>query len=134
MLRYNRTNVSNINYHIIFVTKYRKEIFDTDEKQEYVKEILTEISKGNGTIINNLEVMPDYVHMLIEATPKDAPSSIVKSFKGTSAREWFKEYPETKKLLWKGHLWSNSYFISTLGDVSKEIVMEYINNQKKELP
>lgn len=53
----------------------------------------------------------------------------MKSFKGTAAREWFKQYPETKQQLWKGHLWSSSYFMSTLGDISKDIVTKYINNR-----
>ena len=44
--------------------------------------------------------MPDYVHMMLNFAPNIIPNSIVKSFKGLSARQWFKKYPQTKKLLW----------------------------------
>ena len=129
MLKHNRTNVYDFNFHLVFVTKYRQKIFNTYNKQKAMKDILKNIAKGNNVIIQSIEVLPDHVHLLISFPPDKAPSSVVKSFKGTSAREWFKQYPETKQQLWKGHLWSPSYFMSTLGNVSKEIVTKYINNQ-----
>lgn len=129
MLKYNRTNVYDFNFHLVFVTKYRQKIFDTQEKQDLMKNILKNIAKGNDVIIQSIEVLPDHVHLLISFPPDKTPSSVVKSFKGTAAREWFKQYPETKQQLWKGHLWSSSYFMSTLGDMSKDIVTKYINNQ-----
>ncbi|MCA7081845.1 transposase, partial [Staphylococcus aureus] len=49
--------------------------------------------------------------------------------KGGSAKQRFLKYPETNKLLWGGHLWSPSFFMSTLGNVSKEIVAQYIDSQ-----
>lgn len=97
-----------------------------------MKEILTTIAKEHNIIIQEMEVMSDHVHMLISFNPKHAPSSIVKTLKGKSARLWFKQYPETKAMLWRGHLWSPSYFMSTLGDMSKHTVENYIQNQIKE--
>ena len=67
--------------------------------------------------------------MMISFVPKYTPSSIVKAFKGGSAKQWFTQYPETKSQLWGGHLWSPSFFMSTLGNVSKEIVSQYIDSQ-----
>ncbi|WP_460324082.1 IS200/IS605 family transposase, partial [Alkalibacterium psychrotolerans] len=61
-----------------------------------------------------------------------AISSVMKALKGASARDWFKAYPDTKKELWKGSLWSHSYFASTVGDVSKEVVLQYVQDQLKE--
>lgn len=81
-----------------------------------------------------MEVMPDHIHLLISFPPNFTPSSVVKSFKGGSSREWFKLHPETKSLLWKGHLWSGSFFMSTLGNMSKDIVATYINEQQNEEP
>ena len=129
MLKYNRTNVYDFNFHLVFVTKYRQKIFDTQEKQDLMKNILKTIAEGNDVIIQSIEVLTDHIHLLISFPPDKTPSSVVKSFKGTAAREWFKQYPETKQQLWKGHLWSPSYFMSTLGDMSKDIVTKYINNQ-----
>ena len=94
-----------------------------------MKDILKNIAKNKNVIIEHIEVMPDHVHMMISFKPDVAPSNVVKSLKGTSAREWFKLHPETQKLLWGGHLWSSSFFMSTVGNVSKEIVASYIENQ-----
>lgn len=75
--------------------------------------------------------MPDHVHLLVSFPPKYSISDVVKKLKGASARHWFIQYPESKKLLWKGHLWHSSYFVSTTGNVSTNIVSDYIKNQKK---
>lgn len=127
-----RTNIYDFNFHLVWVTKYRKSIFDTKEKSEVMKGILTTIAKEHDITIQEMEVMPDHIHMLISFNPKHAPSSIVKTLKGESARLWFKQYPETKALLWGGHLWSPSYFMSTLGNMSKHTIENYIQNQTKE--
>ena len=66
--------------------------------------------------------------------PKYATSSIVKSFKGAAAREWFKLHPEDKQKLYKGHLWSPSFFMQTVGIVSRETVVEYVENQLTKEP
>lgn len=132
MLKHNRTNVYDFNFHLVFVTKYRKQVFTNKETRETMKEILYEIAKNNETEIEYIEVMPDHIHMMLSFAPDKTPSSIVKSFKGTSARQWFKQYPETKQLLWGGHLWSPSYFMSTSCNVSEEIVAKYIENQLTE--
>lgn len=127
-----RTNVYDFNFHLVFVTKYRKQVFDSEEKRQVMKEILQSIADMYEITIQELEVLPDHIDLLISFSPKHAPSSIVKTIKGRSAREWFKQYPETKKDLWKGHLWSSSFFMSTIGDASKDVVEKYIENQVSE--
>ena len=129
MLVSKRTSVTDFNFHLVLVTKYRKEVFTTPEKHDSMVAILRRIAENKEVTISHLEVMPDHVHMMISFPPKLAPSDVVKSLKGTSAREWFKLYPETKEELWRGHLWTGSFFMSTVGNVSKEIVAEYIENQ-----
>ena len=64
--------------------------------------------------------------MLISFSPKQRPVNVVK---GLTARKWFELHPETKQMLWGGHLWSPIYFMSTLGDMSKEVVKNYIASQ-----
>lgn len=129
-----RTCIYDFHFHLVFVTKFRKSIFDTVEKQNELKDLLISFSKKNGTEIEAIEIMDDHVHLVISFPPKLAPSSIVKSFKGASAREWFKLHPEDKKKLYKGHLWSPSFFMRTVGVVSREIVMDYVRNQHTKEP
>ena len=124
--------VYNFNFHLVFVTKYRNKTFTDDKLSNEMKEILQRVADDNEIAIEKMEVMPDHVHMLISFKPKYAPSNIVKNLKGASARIWFKQYPETKQLLWGGHLWSPSYYMGTLGDMSKEVVEKYIESQYTE--
>ena len=129
-----RTAIYDFHFHLVFVTKYRKSIFNTNEKQEELKTLLSSFAEKNGSVIEDVEVMPDYVHLALSFPPKFAPSSIVKSFKGAAAREWFKLHPEDKQKLYKGHLWSPSFFMQTVGVASQETVMEYVKNQLTKEP
>ena len=95
---------------------------------------MSSFAEKNGSTIENVEVMPDHVHLVLSFPPKFAPSSIVKSFKGAAARELFKLHPEDKEKLYKGHLWSPSFFMQTIGIVSRESVIEYVENQHTKEP
>lgn len=134
MIKKNRTSVYNVLYHLVFVTKYRKKIFDENYKQEQMKNILIDYCNNHNICIDDLEIMSDHIHMIISFEPKYSISTIVKMIKGSSARLWFKENPEDKNKLYKGHLWTNSYYIGTIGDVSKEIILNYVKNQKNRSP
>ena len=129
-----RTSVYDFHFHLVFVTKYRKPIFDTIEKQEELKTLLSSFAEKNGSIIEDVEVMQNHVHLTLSFPPKFAPSSIVKSFKGATAREWFKLHPEHKQKLYKGHLWSPSFFMQTVGVVSQKTTTEYVENQLSKEP
>lgn len=129
MLVKTRTNVYDFNFHLVWVTKYRKEVFTEKTLCEDMKEILCKLAEDNDIVIQNIEILPDHIHLMISFHPKYSASKVVQTLKGGSARMWFKEHPETKEQLWGGHLWSGSYFMSTLGNVSKHIVKEYIENQ-----
>lgn len=126
-----RTSVTDMNYHLVFVTKYRKQMFTTPELKNKLKIILQSIADYKGVTIQSMEVMSDHVQLLITFPPKFAASDIVKSFKGSSAREWFKAFPNDRKRVWNGHLWSNTFFMNTIGNVNEDIVNQYIKNQMK---
>lgn len=80
--------------------------------------------------VHALEVMPDHIHIFISAPPFQAPTDIVKILKGVTARQLFIEFPELKKKLWKGSIWSPSYYVGTAGAVSAETIKKYIEGQK----
>ena len=124
-----RTNVYRTTYHLVWVTKYRKPIFIDEVSRQAMKSILREIAERNDITIFEMEVVADHVHMVVSFPPHNSISSVMKALKGPSAREWFKQFPATKELLWGGALWSGSYFASTVGDVSQAIVLEYVQNQ-----
>ena len=131
MLVHNRSNVVDFNFQLVLVTKHRKPVFSNATYQQGIKTILQNIANNNDITIQTIEVIPDYVRLLISFPPKTAPSNVVKSLKGSSGREWFKQFPETKTILQKKHLWTDSFFMSTIGSISKNVVEEYIKNQKQ---
>ena len=126
-----RTSVTDMNYYLVFVTKYRKQIFTTPELKNKLKTILQSIADYKGVTIQSMEVMSDHVSLLITFPPKFAASDVVKSFKGSSAREWFKAFPNDREKLWKGHLWSNTFFMNTIGNINEDVVKQYIEDQMK---
>ena len=90
-----------------------------------MKDILRMVAKDNEIVIEKMEVMPDYVHVLISFPPSKAPTSAIKALKRRSAFIFLKRHPEIRQSqYWGGHLWSPSYYMS------KDVVENYINNQK----
>jgi putative transposase len=129
---YERNYVYNFHFHLIWVTKYRNPAFTTPALVADMKVILQRIASLNEVTIERMEVMSDHVHLLISFKPKYAPTNIVKALKGASARMFFEKHPEIRAhKFWGGHLWSHSYYKSTLGNMSKDVVERYIENQKK---
>ena len=127
-----RTNLYRTTYHLVWVTKYRKVIFTTLNRREAMMEMLSLIAENNDITILESEVMEDHIHLVVSFPPNKSISTVMKALKGASAREWFQQFPETKKELWKGSLWSASYFVSTVGNVSREVVMQYVQDQLTE--
>ena len=131
-LKHGRTCVFNINYHIVWSTKYRRKVL-TDDIEKRLKEILVDIGKQKGFEIAEIEVgQKDHVHVFVSAIPKISISYIAKMMKGISGRLIIKEFPEISKELWNGELWNPSYYVETIGSISEEAIRQYIQNQEKE--
>jgi len=127
---YERGYVYNTNYHIIWVTKYRKQCFTTPELAEEMKAILSKVAKLADIQIQEMEVMPEHIHILCSFKPKYSVTDIVKNLKGSSARLFLKNHPEIRNnQFWGSKLWSPSYYVGTAGNMSKETVRQYILNQ-----
>ena len=128
-----RTCVYNINYHIIWGTKYRNK-WMTPATEDEIKQILHSIAKENGFSIDHIEIgLDDHIHLLISAPPKLSVTVIVKCLKGTSSFRLFRKHPELKKFYWKGtdrHIWSPSYFVESIGTTNLEAVAKYIDDQR----
>ena len=131
-LRHGRTCVFNINYHIVWSTKYRRKVLTTDIERR-LKEILIDVGKQKGFEIAEIEVgTNDHVHVFVSAIPKISISYIAKMMKGISGRLLLKEFPELSKQLYKGELWNPSYYVETIGSISEEAIRKYIQDQEKE--
>lgn len=132
MSDYNRSAycVYLLQYHIIWCPKYRFSVLK-DEVENVLKEILADICNKHGYMIKALEVMPDHLHIFVSASQTVAPCDIVRTLKSVSAIELFKRFPRLQKLYSrKGSLWSKSYFVSSIENVSEATVKKYIEEQK----
>jgi len=118
-------------YHFVWIPKYRKQVF----KEPYrtaLKNIIKHIAYEHSMKIEELEIVPDHVHLLIQADTTKGPDDIMRIIKSISAREFFKQYPEIrKKYFWGGKLWTQSYFVETIGIKNEKSIREYVKNQLK---
>lgn len=124
-----RGYVYSLQYHIVWVTKYRKPIFIGDIKIDMKNYLLYTLKSLDMNVIA-IEIMSDHIHLLVNCKPQLRLSDAIKILKGNTARWLFLKYPETKKQLWGGHLWNPSYFVATVSDRTLEQIEHYINNQK----
>lgn len=116
-------------YHVIFVCKYRKKILEPIDDR--LKQVLFDISKESDFQILEMETDKDHIHLLIKSEPKISVLSIIRRLKQESTnRLWKTEKEYLKKHYWgENTLWSDGYFVSSIGNVSKEAVEYYIRNQ-----
>lgn len=120
-------SVFNISYHIIWCPKYRRKVL-VDGIDVRMKEVLNEKAKDLGITIESMEVMPDHVHLFIKSTPTLAVQHIVNQLKGYTSVVLREEFPKLKSRL--PCLWSRSYYCETIGHISEETVIRYIEEQK----
>jgi putative transposase len=92
----------------------------------FVEQELRRICEANTWTIGALNVQEDHVHLFLSAPPSIAPSQIAHALKGTTARSVFQRFPEVKKQLWGGAFWSRSYYVGSVGDMSVDAVLKYI--------
>jgi REP element-mobilizing transposase RayT len=125
-------NVSILIYHIVCPAKYRRVIF-TPEVDEVLKTVCLEIAARYEMTFIEIGTDRDHVHFLIQSVPTYSPTKIVRIIKSITAREIFARVPTVKKKLWGGELWSDGYYISTVGQHGSEAtIRNYVKAQGHE--
>lgn len=127
----NRNVVYSCKYHVVWCPKYRRGVL-VNGVDERLKAILREVAGETRSEIIEIEVMPDHVHVLVEVAPQFGIHSLIKLMKGRSSRLPRQEFPWLKSRL--PTLWTNSYFVSTVGGSPLAVVKQYIENQKRSEP
>jgi putative transposase len=124
--------VYDLKYHLVWIPKYRKEIL-SGEIREYLKEVFEQIAQEYEFEIDTIGIMEDHVHVFVGAPPRYSPAKLVQIMKSISAREVFRKFPKLRKQLWAGELWSDGYFVRSVGDkVIADIIRKYIEYQTHE--
>lgn len=131
-LKRNSNAVYLLNYHLILITKYRKQVFTNDTIVERTKEIMRKISKENNVEIINQECGLDHIHLMVSTKPTTNLTKYINLLKGHSSRALRKEFDLTDEL-YGDSFWSDSYYIATAGNVSVDTIYNYIDNQRKKI-
>ena len=123
----NHNVVYSCKYHIVWCPKYRRKVL-VDTVAVRLKELISSMSQEFQVELIDLEVMPDHVHLLVDVDPQFGVHNFIKRIKGRTSRILRQEFPHlTTKL---PTLWTNSYFVSTVGGAPLTIVKKYIESQK----
>ena len=129
----NSHHVFRIMYHFVWIPKYRHKVFNEPHRSS-LKKIMYKIGYDYNIEIVELEIPINHVHMVVKSEPKICPSKIMQVIKSLSAINFFKLYPEIrKKYFWGGKLWTQSFFVETIGNVNDEVIKKYVRNQLKKM-
>ena len=123
----NNNVVYSCKYHVVWCPKYRRKVL-VGSIETRLKELIQETCSTINVEIIEMELMPDHVHLLMEVDPQFGIHKAVKQITGRTSRILRQEFPELRSKL--PTLWTNSYFVSTVGGAPLEVIKQYIENQK----
>ncbi|AFK87401.1 MULTISPECIES: IS200/IS605 family transposase [Thermoanaerobacterium] len=118
----------DLKYHIVWITKYRKPVL-VGKIAERARELIRMVCKNNEIEILSGHVSKDHIHILVSAPQHLSVSKLVQYIKGYSSRKLLMENKELNKQFWGQHLWAGGYFAASSGNVTDEVIIEYIQNQ-----
>ncbi len=117
----------SLQVHVAWITKYRYKVL-RGLIGERAKGLIRRICTEENVEILSGSVSPDHVHMLVSMDPSTSVSKLVKYLKGKTSRKLQMEFPELRKRYWGQHLWARGYFAVSVGNVTAEMVKEYIEH------
>ena len=126
-VRSNNNVVYRCAYHVVWCPKYRRPVIE-NAVNERLKQIIREVCAERECNLIELETMPDHVHLLVECDPQYGIHRLVKQIKGRSSRVLRQEFDSLRSRL--PTLWTNSYFVATVGGAPLGIVKQYVANQR----
>jgi len=114
-------------YHVVWCPKFRRKVL-IGPIETRLKQIIHEVCAEHQAEIEELEVLPDHVHVLVSVDPQFGIHRLMKLVKGRSSRFLRQEFPVLKRKL--PTLWTNSYFVGTTGGAPLALIKQYIEQQK----
>ncbi len=123
----------DIKYHFVWITKYRKAVLAGQVGQR-LRELVIEICKANDVEILQGHISKEHVHLFVSAPPHLSPSKLMQYIKGKTSRKLMMEFGHIQKAFWGRHLWARGYFVATSGNVTDEVILEYIRLQESGEP
>ena len=125
--------VYDIQYHFVWVTKYRYHIL-TGEIALRIRDLIRQTCEARNITILKGHVSKDHIHLHVSSPPELAPSKMAQYIKGRSSRMIQQEFPHLRKRYWGKHLWARGYFCASAGKVTEKMIAAYIEQQEKAPP
>jgi len=119
----------DLKYHFVWIPKYRKAVL-SGEVGLRLRSLVREICRTLEIEIVEGSVSSDHVHVLLSCPPNLSPSKIMQAIKGKSSRRLLQEFQHLQKQFWGRHLWARGYFVASSGNVTNEVIREYIRQQE----
>ena len=134
-MSYRKTShaVFDIKYHLVWITKYRKKVLK-GEIGKRLRDLTRQTCESKDVYILSGSIQPDHVHLLVSVPPYLSVSDLMQAIKGRSSRKLLQEFGELSHQFWGRHLWARGYFVASTGNVTDEIIKQYIESQGKEPP
>ena len=118
----------DIQYHIVWTTKYRYKVL-VGKIAERMRELIRQSCEVRNVKIISGNVGKNHIHLLVSVPPHLSARKLVQYMKGYSSRKLQMEYKELNQQFWGKHLWARGYFVASSGNVTDEVIAEYIKNQ-----
>lgn len=115
---------------MVWITKYRKPVIGKDIGVR-LRELIRQICESMDIQIVKGHVSRDHVHIMVSVPPYISVSDMMKRIKGRTSRKLLEEYKGLKRAFWGQHLWARGYFAATTGNVTDEVIIQYIEDQGK---
>lgn len=128
ILESNNHSVFSLNYHLILVVKYRRNVID-DAVSKRLREIFEYIQPNYNITLKEWNHDGDHVHILFSAHPKSELTKFLNAYKSASSRLIKKEFPQIKEKLWREYFWSKSFCLISTGGVTIDVIRKYIESQ-----
>jgi len=126
--RHGAHTVFEIHLHVVWTTKYRRPAL-TGEVATRVRDLIREICGQHEVTIMKGHVAKDHVHLFVSIPPQVTISRLIQWLKGKSSYKMLGEFPHLQKQFWGRHMWARGYFCCSSGNVTDEVIAEYIANQ-----
>jgi putative transposase len=119
----------DLKVHVVWITKYRYKVL-TEPIGLRLRDLIRQICAKNDAIIVSGTIAPNHVHMLISYPPNLSVSKLVQYIKGSTSRKLQQAFPALGKRYWGQHLWARGFFAVSTGNVTTEMIQNYIANHK----
>src|SRR5690349_4671095 len=126
-------SVYDLKYHLVWITKYRKPVM-RGEIAKRLRELIRETAATLDVYILSGHVASDHVHLLVSVPPNLSVSDLMQRLKGRSSRKLLQEFTELSRQFWGRHMWARGYFAASSGNVTDEIIKQYIEAQGEDFP